>query len=174
MVRLRKSLRCRGATLVEVAIAAVVITVSALGLSLTFGVQRGRSLNARHTMQAVALANERLNCLIADLSLGDDSPLVSALPLDFTQRYVTASGTPAAPWNTSTSEISEDIALGSQNGYCLRATVQYFDDSADDSDPTDTDPYDALKLCVDIVPETEGNPNPHESVVLETYWYRQP
>lgn len=164
--------RRRGDTLVEVAVAIVVGLVVALGIFPLLAVLQSNTLSGTHKLQGLGVVQGRMEKMLADLALDLQSPLYQAVPHDFSLYYVTALGNPSAPWSVGPSAAYETLTIPALTGYRLQTTVQYIDDPRDNSAPSDTYPYDALRISVQIVPPAGKKGNPYENDRVETLWYR--
>jgi hypothetical protein len=128
-------------------------------------------------VQALGLVEGRVNAIKGDLSLGETaSPLFLAMPLDFTMRYVTASGNASARWTLSTAPAYDAISAPGLTGYQMQTTIQYFEDSLYGPGwaNVNNEPQEALIISVRIVPIQTGAVNAYPTTWLQTYWYRNP
>gem|GEM_PF-3071237 len=164
--------KSQGETLVEVMVAATVGLVISTGTFLLCGTLQVRVLRSLFTTEAVGLSQGQVQAVLADLNNGAASPLYIALPKDFTLRYLKSSGIPASPWTLSTTTDAQAISLPELASYKLQTTVTYVDDTVDDVNPVDLDPFDAVEIAVRIVPANPGVPDAYSNVQLTTRWYR--
>jgi len=167
--------RYQASTLVEVVVAIAIFAIVVLGMVPLLGAIRGTAARGPAQLQGLGLIEGRMNALLADLALGygteGNSPLLCAMPKDFTKRWLTATGIVATPWALSASAAYDSVSVAGLSGCQMETTVQYY------SDPADVNPGSFcayIVISVRLVPTQSGAINYFPTLSLQTKWYRNP
>lgn len=149
--------RRRGATLVEVMIASVILLVMALGSTAfmyhgraEIGIQRNRRV-------AVDVSNSRLEELRAS-----NYDAVKPLANGYTTYYLEPSG---STWARTTTDPGETVTINGQS-YDIVTTVRYIDVDSGTSFDDSADSYDAVQMSVSV----KYRVNSSDAVTLQTIY----